>query len=318
MASDGVVLVNPDNFVRAESDHYFGNVVSEGGFGKFFFIRELTPVDHQIVIRANRDTLYAAAVFDLNAGPVTVTLPEGGDRFVSMQVIDEDHYTRQVVYRGGQYAMNRDEIGTRYVTVAVRILVDPNDPADVSAVHALQDSIAVDQHTAGTFEVPQWDPLSQRTVRDALVTLATTLPDTKRMFGTKEDTDPVRHLIGTANAWGGNPERDALYLTVVPPQNDGAAVHRLTVGDVPVDGFWSITVYNKDGYLSPNAENAYSFNNVTAQKGLDGNTTIQFGGCGTAPNCLPITPGWNYTVRLYRPQQSILDGSWRFPEAVPV
>ena len=144
--------------------------------------------------------------------------------------------------------------------------------------------------------------------------LATTLPDTKRMFGTKEDTDPVRHLIGSANAWGGNPEKDALYLTVVPPQNDGTTVHRLTVGDVPVDGFWSVTVYNKDGYFSPNPQNAYSFNNVTAQKGADGNTTIQFGGCdGNVPNCLPITPGWNYTVRLYRPQQSILDGSWTFP-----
>ena len=65
--------------------------------------------------------------------------------------------------------------------------------------------------------------------------------------------------------------------------------------------------------------NAYSFNNVTAQKGSDGNTTIQFGGCdGDAPNCLPITPGWNYTVRLYRPQQAILDGSWTFPAAQSV
>jgi hypothetical protein len=123
------------------------------------------------------------------------------------------------------------------------------------------------------------------------VTLATTLPDTKRTFGTKEDTDPVRHLIGSANAWGGNPEKDALYLTAVPMQNDGDTVHTLTVGDVPVDGFWSITVYNKDGYFSPNPQNAYSFNNVTAVKGPDGSTTIQFGGCDSeVSNCLPITP----------------------------
>ena len=115
---------------------------------------------------------------------------------------------------------------------------------------------------------------------------------------------------------------DALYLTVVPTQNDGKTVHTLTVGDVPVDGFWSVTVYNEDGYFTPNPQNAYSFNDVTAEKGKDGNTTIQFGGCdggdGEVPNCLPITPGWNYTVRLYRPQQPILDGSWTFPEATPV
>jgi hypothetical protein len=201
----------------------------------------------------------------------------------------------------------------------VRILANPNDPADMAAAHALQDGIAVKQDKSGTFEVPKWDPLSQKTVRDALVALSNTLPDTGGTFGTKQDTDPVRHLIGAANAWGGNPEKDALYLTVVPPQNNGTTVHRLTVGEVPVDGFWSVTVYNKDGYFSPNPLNAYSFNNVTAQKGQDGNTTIQVGACdGKVPNCLPITPGWNYTVRLYRPQQQILDGSWTFPEARPV
>ena len=318
MAAEDSVLVSTDNFVRAESDLYFGNIVNDDGFGKFFFLRELTPIDHQLVIRANRDTLYSAAVFDLDAGPVTVTLPDAGDRFMSMQVIDQDHYTREVIYTTGPHAITREQIGTRYVAVAVRILVDPNDPADMAAVHRLQDAIAVQQDGPGSFDVPKWDPLSQRTVRDALVTLATTLPDTKRTFGTKEDTDPVRHLIGSANAWGGNPETDALYLTVVPTQNDGGTVHRLTVGDVPVDGFWSVTVYNKDGYFSPNPQTAYSFNNVTAQKDPDGNTTIQFGGCdGSVPNCLPTTPGWNYTVRLYRPQQQVLDGSWSFPEARP-
>ena len=318
MASDGSVLVSPDNFVRAESDLYFGNIARDDGFGKFFFLRELTPIDHQLVIRANRDTLYSAAIFDLDAGPVTVTLPDAGDRFMSMQVIDEDHYTHEVIYATGPHTITREQIGTRYVAVPVRILVDPNNPDDVAAVHKLQDAIVVEQNEPGSFDVPNWDPVSQKTVRDALVTLATTLPDTKRTFGTKGDTDPVRHLIGSANAWGGNPEKDALYLTVVPTQNDGGTVHALTVGDVPVDGFWSVTVYNKDGYFSPNPQNAYSFNNVTAQKGPGGNTTIQFGGCdGSVPNCLPTTPGWNYTVRLYRPQPQVLDGSWTFPEARP-
>jgi hypothetical protein len=308
-------LVSPDNFVRAESDLYFGNIVSNGGFGEYFHIRELTPIDHQLVIRANRDTLYSAAVFDLDAGPVTVTVPDARGRFMSLQVIDEDHYTRDVVYGAGERTLTRDQIGTRYVATPVRILVDPNDAADVSAVHTLQDAITVKQENVGSFEIPNWDPVSQKTVRDALVTLATTLPDTRGTFGTKEDTDPVRHLIGAANAWGGNPEKDALYLTVVPPRNDGTTAHRLVVGEVPVDGFWSVTVYSSDGYFTLNDQNAYSYNNVTAQKGPDGNTTIHFGGCDGATNCLPITPGWNYTVRLYRPRQEILDGTWTFPVA---
>ena len=314
------VLVSPDNFVRAESDLYFGNIVKDGGFGKFFYIRELTPIDHQLVIRANRDTLYSAAVFDLDAGPVTITLPDAGDRFMSLQVIDEDHYTHTVIYGKGEHTITREQLGTRYVATPVRILVDPNDADDMAAVHKLQDGVVARQDRTGSFDVPKWDPVSQKTVRDALIALSNTLPDTRGTFGTREDTDPVRHLIGAANAWGGNPEKDALYLTVVPPKNDGTTVHRLTVGAVPVDGFWSVTVYNEDGYFSPNSQNAYSFNNVTAQKDPDGNTTnIQFGGCdGKVPNCLPITPGWNYTVRLYRPQQQILDGSWTFPQAQPI
>jgi len=309
--------VSPDNFARAESDLYFSGIVNDGGIGGFLHHRELSSIDHQVVIRQNRDTLYSAAVFDLDAGPVTVTLPDSAGRFMSLQVINEDHYTTQVGYAPATLGLTREAVGTRYVAVAVRTLVDPNDAADLAAVHALQDAVTVAQDAPGSFEVPDWDPVSQKTVRDALVTLATTLPDTKGMFGTAADTDPVRHLIGSANAWGGNPERDAFYLTVVPSQNDGTTVHRLTVEDVPVDGFWSVTVYNKDGYFTANEQNAYSLNNITAVKAADGSTTIQFGGTG-ADNLLPITPGWNYTVRLYRPRAEILDGAWTFPAAEPV
>ncbi|MDR3662282.1 MAG: DUF1254 domain-containing protein [Mycobacterium sp.] len=309
--------MSPDNFARAESDLYFSGIVKDNGFGKFLHNRELTPVDHQIVIRQNRDTLYSAAVFDLDAGPVTVTLPDSAGRFMSLQAISEDHYTTQVAYAPAEVTLTRDGVGTRYVAVALRTLLDPNDAADVAVVHGLQDAVTLAQDQRGSFVVPDWDPVSQNTVRDALVILATTLPDTKRMFGTAADTDPVRHLIGSANAWGGNPERDALYLTVTPGRNDGATVHRLVVKDVPVDGFWSVTVYNKDGYLAPNAQNAHSVNNITAIEDPDGTATIQFGGADAA-NLLPVTDGWNYTVRLYRPRAEILDGSWTFPAAQPV
>ena len=88
---------------------------------------------------------------------------------------------------------------------------------------------------------------------------------------------------------------------------------------MPVEGFWSISVYNADGFFVPNAENAYSLNNVTATKGDDGTVAIQFGDCGgKVANCLPVVDGWNYMVRLYRPRPQILDGSWTFPEAKPV
>src|SRR6202162_6488375 len=131
------VPVTVDNFTRAESDLYFHSIaVKEAALGKFFHNREPAPIDKQDIIRLNRDTLYSAAVFDLDAGPVTVTLPDPGKRFLSMQVIDEEEYTPEVHYGAAVRTLTKDQIGTRYVIVAVRILVDPDDPKDVETVHA--------------------------------------------------------------------------------------------------------------------------------------------------------------------------------------
>jgi len=318
-ATAAAIPVTPDNFVRAESDLYFSNIVKDGGLGKFVHRREPAAVDNQTVIRLNRDTLYSAAIFDLDAGPVTITLPDAGKRFMSLQIINEDQYTPQVSYGAGSHTLTRKQIGTRYVVAAVRTLVDPADPKDVQQVHALQDAIKVSQKSAGTFEVPHWDPASQKKVRDALLVLASTLPDTNRMFGTKAQVDPVRRLIGAASAWGGNPDKEAMYLNVIPPRNDGTTVYRLNVKSVPVDGFWSISLYNADGYYEKNPYNAYSLNNLTAKKSDDGSIAVQFGGCdGKVPNCLPTIKGWNYLVRLYRPRSEVLSGKWSFPQPQPV
>jgi hypothetical protein len=317
---DEIVLVTPDNFARAESDLYFSGVVKNGGFGKFDHTRDPAPLDKQTVIRLNRDTLYSAAVFDLDAGPVTITLPDPGKRFMSLQVIDEDQYTHGVFYGHGSHALTREEIGTRYVVVAVRTLVDPAKPGDLQEVHSLQDAMTVTQKNGpGSFEVPKWDPVSQKKVRDALLILASTLSDTNRMYGRKDDVDPVRFLIGAATGWGANPPKEALYLNLFPTSNNGETIYRLHVNNVPVDGFWSVSVYNAEGYFVPNQLNSYSLNNITAKKSNDGSIDIQFGGCdGKVPNCLPIIKGWNYMVRLYRPRADILNGNWKFPEAEPV
>jgi hypothetical protein len=268
----------------------------------------------------NRDTLYSSAVVDLEAGPATVALPDAGRRFRSMQVINQDHYVvGNVIYDAGSYTYDKQKAGTRYVLIALRTLVDPNDPKDIEKVHALQDASKINQANPGKFEVPDWDQASQRKVRDALLILGSTIPDFKNAFGTKEQVDPIRHLVGTALGWGGNPDKDATYLNVNPPKNDGKTVHRLTVKDVPVDGFWSISLYNKEGYFQANPQNAYSLNNLTAKKDADGSYTVQFGGdAAKTPNVLPIMPGWNYTVRLYRPRAEILNGTWKFPEPQPV
>ena len=77
-----VVPVTADNFNRAESDLVFSSLVKDGGLGTFVHHRALAPVDFPVV-RPNRDTLYSLAVFDLDAGPATITLPDAGKRFMA-------------------------------------------------------------------------------------------------------------------------------------------------------------------------------------------------------------------------------------------
>jgi len=166
--------------------------------------------------------------------------------------------------------------------------------------------------------VPKWDKPSQDKARDALSELGS-LGGVVDRFGRKDEVDPIDHLIGTAIGWGGNPRYAADYQSFYPPKDDGKTVYRLMLKDVPVDGFWSVSLYNGKGFFEQNPFNAYSFNNLTAKPSSDGSYNIQFGGCEKdTANCLPIMAGWNYTVRLYRPRKEILDGTWKLPEAQAV
>src|SRR5262249_34943833 len=144
--------------------------------------------------------------------------------------------------------------------------------------------------------------------RKAVLELAKHGGGFEHSFGKRDEVDPVRHLISTAAGWGGLPDSEACYLGVFPDKPVGE--YKLTVKDVPVDGFWSISVYNADGFFEPNDRDAYSVNNITADKNDDGSVTVHFGGDDDRPNLLPIMDGWNYVVRLYQPRPEARNPSW--------
>jgi hypothetical protein len=306
------VHVDVDNFVRAETDRMFASFVADaGGVNRLHHHRTPTPIEHQPVIRMNRDTLYSAAVVDISDG-ATVTVPDGGDRYVSVMVVNQDHYINRVIHEPGEHQLTVEEFDTPWVAVAARILVDPADEEDVASVNALQDELRIEAGSSKPFEQPDYDTASLDATRQALLELARHVGGFDHAFGGRGDIDPVRHLVCTAAGWGGLPDSEARYLSVEPGKAAGA--YELTVRDVPVDGFWSISVYNAEGYFEPNDRGAYSVNNITAVPNDDGSITVHFGGCDDdRTNCLPIMDGWNYTVRLYRPRPEILDGSWTFP-----
>ncbi len=305
-----------DNFVRAESDTAIRNLYNQFGLGKFGHLRTPTPLDNQTIIRMNRDTLYSPAILDLST-PATVILPDTGGRYMTLHVVNQDHYMF-AVSKPGRHELTQETVGSRYASLTVRLFVDANSPEDIAAANALQDKLKIEGGGTGPLDLPDWDQEQLKTARGALNTLAKMGVDSSRGFGTRDETDPLQHLINAAAGWGGLPKKNAVYELGVIEKNDGTP-YALTVKDVPVNAFWSITVYNADGFIDMNELGVYSFNNVTAKANDDRAIAIHFGGCEDGRvNCLPISKGWHYVVRMYEPRKEILNGSWTFPVAKPV
>lgn len=311
--------VTVETFVRAETDHMIQSQMEMYGidFGKIIHVRDPITTDNQAVIRMNQDTLYSGLMLDLSK-PAEVTLPDAGGRYQSMLVINQDHYLFAEA-KPGTYTLTEDQVGTRFAFVAFRTFADVASPDDIAKAHAAQDGIAVSGGGTGPFESPDWDLDSLGVARKALSDIAVLGFDASFAFGTKDETRPIDHLIGAAAGWGGLPRTAASYVVDGVDADDGKTLHAVTVKDVPVDAFWSITVYNADGYLEPNDLGVNSYNDFTAKANDDGTYTIHFGGCEDGRiNCIPVSPGWNYSIRLYEPRAEILDGSWAFPVFEPV
>ena len=311
--ADETVKVNIDNFVRAETAVQIDRILkASGGVNKWGHIYEPTPLDKQNVIRMNRDTLYSFATVDISKG-ATLTIPDSGKRYMSVMVVNEDHYINKTFHKGGTYKLTMKEFDTPYVILVGRTLADPVDPEDVKTANALQDQMKIDAASAKPYTHPNYDKESYEATYKPLLELSKGMPDAQHTFGKKEEVTETRHLLGTAFGWGGLPVYEAFYINKGELRKAGES--QLTVKDVPVDSFWSISIYNKDGYFEKNKFNSYSINNLTAKPNKDGSVTLNF---GTAPNgkdnFLYVMDGWNYVVRLYQPREEILNGKWTFPE----
>jgi hypothetical protein len=91
-------LVNVDNFARAETDRMLATIQRDAGsVNRCLHNRQPMPLDHQPVIRMNRDTLYSGAVVNIT-GAATVTIPEVGGRYVSVMVVNQDHYVNRILH----------------------------------------------------------------------------------------------------------------------------------------------------------------------------------------------------------------------------
>ena len=318
MADDAAVPVNITNAVRAETDNMIRVQIEtfDLQFGKMTHLREPMTAENQSIIRVNQDTLYSSTVLDLSE-PVSITLPDAGGRFQSMLVISQDHYNFGEA-KPGTYQLTEDEVGTRFAYLLFRTFIDVTDPDDIAAAHAAQDGITISGGGNGPFEAPNWNLKDLDKARGAVNALSELGYDTSLAFGRESEVEPLQHLVGALGGWGGQPSSMAIYESRIVEKNDGDTPYALTVQEVPVDAFWSVTIYNSEGYLEANDTGRNNYNNFTAKPNADGSFTIHFGGDPTNINYLPVPDNWTWMVRLYQPREEIIDGSWHFPDPVPL
>ena len=310
--------VTPESYIRAETDRNFHNIVGLSGnkINTIYHFRQPTAVDKQTVVRMNKDTLYSAAIVDTDGG-ATITLPKADKgRYMSILVVDNDHYAPMVIYEPGTHALPRD---TKYVMVAVRTQVfDPSNAAEIALVNKLQDQVVITATSADPLPPSKWDAASLKVLTEKYEADSKQYPSWKGMMGPRGKIDEKTRHIAAAAAWGLFPEWDATYLNY-SGGHDAAVCHKATYRVPENNAFWSITVYGNDGYMK-SANSVLNSNNVKLND--DGSFTAHFGSdeaCGVhAINRVDVSEGWNFLMRIYRPGKSVLNGSYALPKAEPI
>ena len=312
-AQEQAILVNADNYARAEAAFQFESMFKRsGGINKLAHVRQPIPLDRQRNMQMNRDTIYSSAVVDISKG-ASVSFPNSDDRYMSIAIVNEDNYTTAVYHNGEAIELTMEEHGTPFVALIARVLVNATDAQDLKIANDLQDQIEIVASSTKPYQRANYDIESRKTTRELFRLLGAGLGEASFCNGKQTEVRETRHKICAAIGWGGLPTYEVVY---VKNQNKHAlGDYQLKLKDVPVEGFWSISIYNDKGYFQENEYGAYSINSVIAEPNDDGSFTINFGEHKKGrKNFLPIMEGWNYVARLYLPSTDIQEGRWLFPE----
>jgi hypothetical protein len=238
-------MVTPETYIRAETDRSFHNIVqlNGGAINTFYHFREPTPLDKQTVVRMNKDTLYSGAIVDTSGG-ATVTLPQVSDgRYMSILLVDNDHYSPDVFYTPGVHELPKD---TKYLGVFVRIqLLNPDDPAEIALVNKLQDQVLINAKSADPLPPSKWDPASLKALTEQYEKDSKQYSSWKGMMGPRGTVDETTRHIAAAAAWGLFPEKDATYLNY-KGAGDPKTCQKATYRVPENKAFWSITVYGSE------------------------------------------------------------------------
>ena len=123
--------------------------------------------------------------------------------------------------------------------------------------------------------------------------------------------------LAVAGGFGGIPDYLALYIFEVMEENSGVTSYKINFPPPPVNAFWSVTVYDKSGFVFPDVE-SHGINSFVAIPNKNGSFTVNLSNDHEKMNNVNIGNDWNYCVRLYEPRSEIINGEWVFPPATEV
>lgn len=313
------VVVTSETFVRAETDRIFIDIANQaGGVNKFYHYRGFIPLDQQTYVRLNNDTLHSWAIVDTTNG-ATITMPEITDgRYMSAHIVDNDHFTPMVFHGVGPHALPED---TQYVLIFVRTQIFNRYNAEEFAfANNLQDQMIITTNSAQPLPAFKWDRASLMALRESYNARVGEWRSSIGLMGPRDmPVGALERNVMAAAGWALLPSTETVYLPFVPSTPFNPAVGYTATYTVPDnDAFWSITVYNADGFMF--SENSIvNSSNVTLNP--DGTFTMYFGSAdvlGDRPNRLDIVDGWNFMMRVYRPGESVINGEYILPAVMPV
>ena len=305
------IPVTLENYEVAESDLAFYNVTKLVGMNTFFhFPTGAFDLDNQTVVRMNRDTYYSAAVIDTTQG-ASITIPETNGRYLSVMVVQNDHYIDEVFLAPGTHEISSE---TEFAMVAMRIRANQSDPDDDAAIAALRAGVKLEVGGNSSHVRPNYDMEQLVALRDELTVEGTKLGTLMGMQGAHGTIEPTMHLYGTAIGWGLLPDAQAQYLGSPKFNNDGCYMASYPSPPFNDPGFFSITMYDAEGWIYREDGILNEFNMTLNE---DGSFDAYFGECGDVDNHLPTVEGWNYILRIYEPKLEELE-NFRLPEMIKV
>lgn len=265
--------------------------------------RQLTPTDNQPVVRMNRDTYYSMVwLISLRATITMPEIPEG--KYMSVRCVTEEHCIPAVFYGAGTFELTTNTGSHLYLVIRLdatfseaeakviqeKMVINANSDTKFTAAPVNQQSFN-DIENALKVKVAA---IAKRGGVNALNGMFTDPRDDSKKLLTEE-----KYQVGAAIGWGGAQMID--NIDEVSGNYPSEQCHQATVEDPENKAFWSITVYDKKGFMF---NDCTSFSSNTAKVNKDGTYTISFAG-GDDPNNIKTANAtyiFNLGIRHYMPQ----------------